>query len=98
MAQRVEAEIGLGTAASVTVAPRMIVHYVENHHYHPPEDFRIVVLSCPEQSQSAGEFNNMLDNNTAVRPREVEGLTCGRSRRSATQRLASCRIAAVLPR
>ena len=32
----------------VFVAPSMIVHYIDAHQYHPPEEFCRAVLNCPE--------------------------------------------------
>jgi hypothetical protein len=37
----------------VYVAPELILHYIEGHHYKPPDEFIIAVLNSPEQSSSA---------------------------------------------
>jgi hypothetical protein len=36
-----------GERATLFVAPRLIAHYVEAHHYAPPEEFVASVLACP---------------------------------------------------
>ncbi|AWM39925.1 hypothetical protein C1280_24920 [Gemmata obscuriglobus] len=37
----------------VYVAPELIVHYVEDHQYQPPEEFVAAVLACPPQKSDA---------------------------------------------
>src|SRR5262245_52567083 len=37
------------TSNLLYVAPELIVHYVEDHGYRPPEEFVAAVLACPEQ-------------------------------------------------
>jgi hypothetical protein len=37
----------------VYVAPDLVVHYVEQHAYAPPQQFVDAVLACPEQSSDA---------------------------------------------
>lgn len=32
------------------VAPEMIVHYIEDHGYQPPQEFVEAVMACPEQA------------------------------------------------
>lgn len=41
------------SATCVYVAPTLVVHYVEEHHYAPPAEFVAAVLACPEQSSAA---------------------------------------------
>jgi hypothetical protein len=40
------------TADCVYVAPLMIVHYVREHSYRPPEEFMAAVLECPAQGSA----------------------------------------------
>jgi hypothetical protein len=40
------------------VAPELVVHYIEDHGYRPPQEFIEAVLACPEQESE--EFMRML--------------------------------------
>lgn len=44
---------------AVYVAPELIIHYIEEHHYRPPDEFVTAVLACPKQGSA--EFHELLD-------------------------------------
>ena len=46
------------TAEAVYVAPEMVVHYVTDHGYLPPDEFRRAVTDCPPQGSP--EFMRLL--------------------------------------
>jgi hypothetical protein len=35
------------------VAPELVVHYIEDHGYRPPQEFIEAVMACPEQESAA---------------------------------------------
>ncbi len=39
--------------ALLYIAPGMIVHYIQAHHYRPPDEFIEAVLNCPPQGSPA---------------------------------------------
>lgn len=39
--------VGVPTDSVLFVAPEMVLHYVEQHRYRPPQEFVDAVLSCP---------------------------------------------------
>jgi hypothetical protein len=40
------------------VCPELILHYMNAHHYVPPEEFSLAVLSCP--NQDTAEFRTLI--------------------------------------
>jgi hypothetical protein len=64
-------------------APAMIVHYIEDHDYRPPQEFIDAVMACPPQKSP--EFMALLDPRPPIPPRfgaAPSGVTC-RARRAA---------------
>jgi len=47
------------TAELLYMAPAMIVHYIEDHDYRPPEEFIAAVMACP--AQQSAEFMALLE-------------------------------------
>ena len=41
------------TDGRVFVAPSLVIHYIDAHHYQPPDDFQAAVLNCPEMRSMA---------------------------------------------
>jgi hypothetical protein len=41
------------SATCLYVAPDLVVHYIADHRYSPPNEFVAAVLACPEQSSDA---------------------------------------------
>lgn len=47
------------TKSLLYVAPSLIVHYIEDHGYRPPQEFIEAVMACPEQKSD--EFIALLE-------------------------------------
>lgn len=43
------ANVWIPDKSAVYVAPELILHYIEDHHYRPPIAFIAAVMFCPEQ-------------------------------------------------
>jgi hypothetical protein len=46
------------TRGLLYVAPELVVHYIEDHGYRPPDEFLVAVQTCPEQGSA--EFLELL--------------------------------------
>src|SRR5262249_16801875 len=44
---------GVPCGGSLFVAPEMVVHYIEEHGYRPPDEFVAALLQCPEPDSEA---------------------------------------------
>ena len=49
---RANGQLYIPTAESVYIAPLMIVHFVGEHSYRPPEEFMAALLECPAQGSA----------------------------------------------
>jgi hypothetical protein len=45
--------LGVPAGELLFVAPQMVAHYVDHHHYEPPASFLSAVMSCPEPGTEA---------------------------------------------
>jgi hypothetical protein len=50
-AARGASNVMIPTPELLYIAPGMVVHYIEDHDYHPPEEFIEAVLACPTKSR-----------------------------------------------
>jgi hypothetical protein len=48
-----KSNVWIPTNEYIYVAPALIVHYIEEHRYRPPNEFIAAVMACPEQGSEA---------------------------------------------
>ena len=58
-AQAGKLNLMIPTSRLLYVAPELIVHYIEDHGYQPPQEFIEAVLACPEQESE--EYMKLLE-------------------------------------